>query len=164
MITVLSYFVCLCWCLTSQSTIFQSCRDEATASWVSPVLFMECICLCSRTQGPIFWKSVWPGKTEKRLNFRDVWNNEKKYCCFCVCVFFFCSLKLKSIHVLKIPCTQLPWTPPKTFSSICSVYARARTDIHLPSRKHLRTKVTPDFNPTYTGSKNEGNMGLVLKR
>ena len=28
------YFVCLCWGLTSQSTIFQSCRDGATASWV----------------------------------------------------------------------------------------------------------------------------------
>ena len=27
-------FVCLCWGLTSQSTIFQSCRDGATASWV----------------------------------------------------------------------------------------------------------------------------------
>ena len=26
--------VCLCWGLTSQSTIFQSCRDGATASWV----------------------------------------------------------------------------------------------------------------------------------
>ena len=25
---------CLCWGLTSQSTIFQSCRDGATASWV----------------------------------------------------------------------------------------------------------------------------------
>ena len=25
---------CLCWGLTSQSTFFQSCRDEATASWV----------------------------------------------------------------------------------------------------------------------------------
>ena len=27
-------FVCLCWGLTSQSTIFQSCRDGATFSWV----------------------------------------------------------------------------------------------------------------------------------
>ena len=27
-------FVCLCWGLTSQSTIFQSCWDGATASWV----------------------------------------------------------------------------------------------------------------------------------
>ena len=28
------FMVCLCWGLTSQSTIFQSCRDGATASWV----------------------------------------------------------------------------------------------------------------------------------
>ena len=28
------WFVCLCWGLTSQSTIFQSCRDGATTSWV----------------------------------------------------------------------------------------------------------------------------------
>ena len=27
-------FVCLCWGLTSQSTIFQSCQDGATTSWV----------------------------------------------------------------------------------------------------------------------------------
>ena len=27
-------FVCLCWGLTSQSTIFQSCWDGVTASWV----------------------------------------------------------------------------------------------------------------------------------
>ena len=31
-------FVCLCLGLTSQSTIFQSCWDGATASWVLPVL------------------------------------------------------------------------------------------------------------------------------
>ena len=30
----------------------------------------------------------------------------------------------------------------------------------LPSRKHLRTKVTPDLHLTY--SKNGGNLGLVL--
>ena len=32
--SILLVFVCLCWGLTSQSTIFQSCRDGATASWV----------------------------------------------------------------------------------------------------------------------------------
>ena len=31
---IFSWFVCLCWGLTSQSTIFQSCLDGATASWV----------------------------------------------------------------------------------------------------------------------------------
>ena len=30
------------------------------------------------------------------------------------------------------------------------------------SRKHIRTKVTPDLHLTY--SKNGGNLGLVLKR
>ena len=34
MFSFVCLFVCLCWGLTSQSTIFQSCRDGATASWV----------------------------------------------------------------------------------------------------------------------------------
>ena len=38
-------FVCLCWGLTSQSTIFQSCRDEATASWVINQYFRGVKCL-----------------------------------------------------------------------------------------------------------------------
>ena len=40
-----SYFVCLCWGLTSQSTIFQSCRDRATASWVINQYFRGVKCL-----------------------------------------------------------------------------------------------------------------------
>ena len=38
-------FVCLCWGLTSQSTIFQSCRDGATASWVINQYFWGVKCL-----------------------------------------------------------------------------------------------------------------------
>ena len=38
-------FVCLCWGLTSQSTIFQSCRDGATASWVINQYFRGVNCL-----------------------------------------------------------------------------------------------------------------------
>ena len=38
-------FVCLCWGLTSQSTIFQSCRDGATASWVINQYFRGVKCL-----------------------------------------------------------------------------------------------------------------------
>ena len=38
-------FVCLCWGLTSQSTIFQSCRDGATASWVINQYFQGVKCL-----------------------------------------------------------------------------------------------------------------------
>ena len=38
-------FVCLCWGLTSQSTIFQSCRDGATASWVINQYFPGVKCL-----------------------------------------------------------------------------------------------------------------------
>ena len=38
-------FVCLCWGLTSQSTIFQSYRDGATASWVINQYFREVKCL-----------------------------------------------------------------------------------------------------------------------
>ena len=38
-------FVCLCWGLTSQSTIFQSCRDRATASWVINQYFWGVKCL-----------------------------------------------------------------------------------------------------------------------
>ena len=37
--------VCLCWGLTSQSTIFQSCRDGATASWVINQYFWGVKCL-----------------------------------------------------------------------------------------------------------------------
>ena len=39
------WFVCLCWGLTSQSTIFQSCRDGATASWVINQYFRGEKCL-----------------------------------------------------------------------------------------------------------------------
>ena len=38
-------FVCLCWGLTSQLTIFQSCRDGATASWVINQYFRGVKCL-----------------------------------------------------------------------------------------------------------------------
>ena len=38
-------FVCLCCGLTSQSTIFQSCRDGATASWVINQYFRGVKCL-----------------------------------------------------------------------------------------------------------------------
>ena len=38
-------FVCMCWGLTSQSTIFQSCRDGATASWVINPYFRGVKCL-----------------------------------------------------------------------------------------------------------------------
>ena len=38
-------FVCLCWGLTSQSTIFHSCRDGATASWVINQYFRGVKCL-----------------------------------------------------------------------------------------------------------------------
>ena len=40
-----SLLVCLCWGLTSQSTIFQSCRDGATASWVINQYFRGVKCL-----------------------------------------------------------------------------------------------------------------------
>ena len=38
-------FVCLCWGLTFQSTIFQSCRDGAIASWVIHQYFWGVKCL-----------------------------------------------------------------------------------------------------------------------
>ena len=41
-------FVCLCWGLTSQSTIFQSCRDGATTSWVINQYFQGVKCLAQR--------------------------------------------------------------------------------------------------------------------
>ena len=44
-ISVMKLFVCLCWGLTSQSTIFQSCRDGATASWVINQYFRGVKCL-----------------------------------------------------------------------------------------------------------------------
>ena len=37
--------ICLCWGLTSQSTIFQSCRDGATDSWVINQYFRGVKCL-----------------------------------------------------------------------------------------------------------------------
>ena len=42
---VLFCLFCLCWGLTSQSTIFQSCRDGATASWVINQYFRGVKCL-----------------------------------------------------------------------------------------------------------------------
>ena len=44
-VILLILFVCLCWGLTSQSTIFQSCRDGATASWVINQYFRGVKCL-----------------------------------------------------------------------------------------------------------------------
>ena len=44
-LTFLDDFVCLCWGLTSQSTIFQSCRDGANASWVINQYFRGVKCL-----------------------------------------------------------------------------------------------------------------------
>ena len=41
-------------------------------------------------------------------------------------------------------------------------YQEASTEEKSASRKHLRTKVTPHFDLTY--SKNGGNLGLVSKR
>ena len=41
----LSCDLCLYWSLTSQSTIFQSCRDGATASWVINQYFRGVKCL-----------------------------------------------------------------------------------------------------------------------
>ena len=41
-------FFCLCWGLTSQSTIFQSYRDGATASWVINQYFRGVKCLAQR--------------------------------------------------------------------------------------------------------------------
>ena len=38
-------FVCLCWGLTSQSIIFQSCRDGAIASWIINQYFRGVKCL-----------------------------------------------------------------------------------------------------------------------
>ena len=38
-------FICLCWSLTSQSTIFQSYQDGATASWVINQYFRGVKCL-----------------------------------------------------------------------------------------------------------------------
>ena len=37
--------ICLCWVLTSQSTIFQSCRDGAIASWVINQYFWGVKCI-----------------------------------------------------------------------------------------------------------------------
>ena len=42
---ILKRFDWLCWGLTSQSTIFQSCRDGATASWVINQYFRGVTCL-----------------------------------------------------------------------------------------------------------------------
>ena len=39
------FIVCLCWSLKSQSTFFQSYRDEATASWVINQYFRGVKCL-----------------------------------------------------------------------------------------------------------------------
>ena len=44
-VTLSWYWFCLCWGLTSQSTIFQSCRDGATASWVINQYFRGVKCL-----------------------------------------------------------------------------------------------------------------------
>ena len=44
-IHILNDFIHLCWGLTSQSTILQSCRDGATASWVINQYFRGVKCL-----------------------------------------------------------------------------------------------------------------------
>ena len=49
MFCITVYSVCLCWCFTSQSTIFQSSRDVFQSSWIEPVLLADKVS-CSRTQ------------------------------------------------------------------------------------------------------------------
>ena len=49
---------CLYWGLTSQSTIFQSCRDGAIASWVlTSTLGRKCVLLKDTTRWPL-WEST----------------------------------------------------------------------------------------------------------
>ena len=44
-VSSISRYICLGWGLTSQSTIFQSCRDGATTSWVINQYFRGVKCL-----------------------------------------------------------------------------------------------------------------------
>ena len=68
---VFHLFVCLCWGLTSQSTIFQSCRDGATASWVINQYFRGVKCLAQGhntaavgIEPPTSRSGVWHSTTE----------------------------------------------------------------------------------------------------
>ena len=62
---------CLCWGFTSRSTIFQSCRDGATASWVINQYFrgVKCLALGHNTaavgfEPPTSRSRVWHSTTE----------------------------------------------------------------------------------------------------
>ena len=66
-----TWMFCLCWGLTSQSTIFQSCRDGATASWVINQYFRGVKCLAQGhntaavgTEPPTSRSGVWHSTTE----------------------------------------------------------------------------------------------------
>ena len=66
-----SDMLCLCWGLMSQSTIFQSCRDGATASWVINQYFRAVKCLAQGHNTAVVgfepWTSrsgVWHSTTE----------------------------------------------------------------------------------------------------
>ena len=60
-------FVCLCWGLTSQSTIFQSCRDGATASWVINQYFRGVKCLAQgHNTAAVGYVTVWVNSLWKR--------------------------------------------------------------------------------------------------
>ena len=76
-----SLFVCLCWGLTSQSTIFQSCRDEATASWIINQYFRGVKCLAQGhntaavgLEPPTSRSGVQHSTTEPPRSFRQVWS------------------------------------------------------------------------------------------
>ena len=62
-------FVCLCWSLTSQSTIFQSYRDGATVSWVINQYFRGVKIEKLPCEIVKFWKTHLDNKSTLALNF-----------------------------------------------------------------------------------------------
>ena len=62
----INLFVCLCWGLMSQSTIFQSCRDGATASWVINQYFRGVKCLAQGHNTAVVGFEPWTSRSGVR--------------------------------------------------------------------------------------------------
>ena len=118
----------LCWGLTSQSTIFQSCRDGAIASWVFNQYFWGVKCLAqghntaavgleprtsrsgvrhSTTEPPRSPQNLWPGILHKDPNLRKLKNVNLNWDYYKPCPFVIklvnTDIKLDILYMLLFP-------------------------------------------------------------
>ena len=125
---------CLCWGLTSQSTIFQLCRDGATASWVINQYFRGVKCLAQghntaavgieppTSRSGVRHSTTEPPRSPSRLGINLIcWQLRG----------------VITLHLLHIPCVWA-WVKPFYLSQFMwkrlshRQTAKAQTSLHIP--------------------------------